>query len=736
MPVDPSVLEEIALKASEYQQIVNRLGREPNPVELGLFGALWSEHCGYKHSRPLIRLFPHDSPRVLVGDGSENAGVVDLGDNLAVAFKIESHNHPSAVEPFQGAATGVGGIVRDILTMGARPVALLNSLRFGPLNEPKQRRLFRGVIEGISWYGNCIGVPDVAGEIFFSDCYRGNPLVNAMCVGLLPKERVVRAKASGYGNLLLLVGAQTGRDGIHGASGLASRSFDQERELRPTIQAGNPFLEKVLIESCLTAIDRYPETIVGMQDLGAAGLTSSVVECAGRGGSGVLLDVSKVVRREAHMTPYEVMLSESQERMLLIIRPTGLDEILTLFNEWDLTASVIGNVTEDGMITILDGSIKVAELPIALLMDPPQYTPIPLKPNWLERLQSTSLDNLAFPVTNAEETLLKLLASPNIASREQVYRQYDHQVGTSTVIPPGIADASVIRIHGSNKAIALTVDGNGRYCYLDPYVGGAIAVSEACRNLSCVGAEPLAITDCLNFGNPEHSEVYFQMEECVKGMAAACTMLGVPVVSGNVSLYNETEGRPIYPTPVVGALGLKTDITKTCTAGFKNSGDVVILLGVSEVKGDPGDLAGSELLDLFHGMQIGRLHLDLEKEVRIQRLCQKAINLGIINSAHDCADGGLGIALAESCILGNIGFLANFECPARWDAALFGEAQSRIILSLSAHKFPEFKGLAKTHETQFCYLGKVKGTRLVIPNSVDIPVQELNQAWSGKLGHA
>ena len=502
MAVAPETLAEIALSPHEYDRIVQRLDREPNPVELGLFGALWSEHCGYKHSKPLLRLLPGDSPRVLVPAGAENAGVVDLGDGLAVALKIESHNHPSAIEPFHGAATGVGGIVRDILTMGARPVALLNSLRFGMPAEPRQRHLFHGVVGGISWYGNCIGVPDVAGEIAFDPSYAGNPLVNAMCVGLLPRDRVVRAKATGVGNLLVLVGADTGRDGIHGASGLASRTFQEETELRSAVQVANPFLEKVLIEACLEAVERHPEAIVGMQDLGAAGLAGSVVECAGRGGAGVEIDVARVLRREEGMTPYEVMLSESQERMLMVTPPEHLPTLQALFDKWDLSSTVIGRVTDDARVRISDGDAPVADLPVQTLMDPPQYRLQGVESRAAAQARTTNLAALPLPDDSPGGLLLRLLASPNVGSRAAVFRQYDQHVGANTVVSPGRADAAVLRLPGTRRAIAVTADGNGRYCHLDPYVGGAIAVAEACRNLSCVGAEPIAITNCLNFADP------------------------------------------------------------------------------------------------------------------------------------------------------------------------------------------------------------------------------------------
>jgi phosphoribosylformylglycinamidine synthase len=736
VPVSPETLQEIALSPQEYQRIIDRLDREPNPVELGLFGALWSEHCGYKHSRPLLGLLPSDSPRLVVAPGVENAGVVDVGGGLAVVMKIESHNHPSAVEPFQGAATGVGGIVRDILTMGARPIALLNSLRFGPPTSPRQRHLLQSVVAGISWYGNCIGVPDVGGEVCFSPSYAENPLVNAMCVGLVPVDRLVRGVASGPGDLLLLVGADTGRDGIHGASGLASRTFEEERELRTTVQVGNPFMEKVLIEACLEALERHPEAIAGMQDLGAAGLTSSVVECADRSGAGVWVDVARVPRRETGMTPYEVLLSESQERMLLIIRPGGEREVQALFDRWDLTSEVIGEITGDDLVRIYDGDDLVASVPVRHLMDPPQYRSHTTKPPELEAVQGVDLGASPPPDDPAAQALLRLLASPNIASRAGIYRQYDHQVQAATVLAPGAADAAVLLLRGTGRAIALTTDGNGRITSLDPFVGGALAVAEACRNLSCVGAEPIAVTDCLNFGDPERPEVSYQLEEAIKGIAEACRVLGVPVVSGNVSLYNESRGQAVYPTPVLGALGVLDDVTRHCGAGFQQPGDVVVLLGASEVTGDAATLAGSEAQELLQGTVAGRPAIDLELEARVQRLCRAMVAHGLLSSAHDCSEGGLAVALAESCILGRLGAVVEAEASGRWDAALFGEAPSRIVVSLSHDGLATLESMAARERAPTVVLGRVGGERLIVSGLVDLPLTELEGAWRSGLSDA
>ena len=733
MPISKEVLDELALPEAEYEAIVERLGREPNYVELGLFGSMWSEHCGYKHSKLLLREFPSESPRRLVTPGEENAGVVDIGDGLAIVMKVESHNHPSAVEPFQGAATGVGGIVRDIFAMGARPIALLNSLRFGPLDDPQNRHLFGGVVGGISSYGNCIGVPDVGGEICFSPSYSGNPLVNAMCVGVVERGKMMRASASGTGNSLILVGADTGRDGIHGASGLASRTFEEEREMRPTVQVGNPFLEKVLIEACLEAA--ATGHLVALQDLGAAGLTSSVIESAARGGVGVAINIGRVPRREEGMTPYEVMLSESQERMLVVVSQEHEKEVMEIFQKWDLDSSVIGKVTDDGRVKVFDGDRLEADLPIDILTDPPLYRLKGVRPAYLTETGSLDVASLPVPHEGPGRILLRLLSSPNIASKEWVYRQYDHQVQTNTLQGPG-GDAAVLRVKGTQKAIALSNDGNGRYCYLDPYMGGAIAVAEACRNLACVGAEPLAITDCLNFGNPERLDVYYQLEECIRGMAQACETLGVPVISGNVSLYNETRGEAIWPTPVVGSLGLLEDADRQCATAFKDEGDLVLLLGAMEVRGDGRSLGGSEYLEAVHGRVAGVPSIDLNLEVRVQRLCRTAVEQGLLKSAHDCSDGGLAVALAESCIAGGVGFRGTSAIAGRWDAALFGEAQSRIVVSLASGDVLKFRTLASEIGVPWMQMGTVGGVRLSWDRLLDVPVEEMAMAWKGGLERA
>ena len=734
MPVTKEALEEVALSRAEYETIVQRLDREPTSVELGMFGSLWSEHCGYKHSKQLIRLFPSESPQLLVAPGQENAGVIDIGHGLAAVFKIESHNHPSAVEPYQGAATGVGGIVRDILAMGARPIALLNSLRFGPLSDPRSRYLFNGVVGGISGYGNCIGVPDVGGEVYFSHAYAANPLVNALCLGIVPTDGLIRAVARTPGNLLVLVGAETGRDGIHGASGLASRTFEAERERRPAVQVGNPFLEKVLIEACLEVAQAG--LLEGLQDLGAAGLTSSTVEAAAKGGTGFHMDISRVPRRETGMTPYEVMLSESQERMLLIIDPGNLEKVQAIFRKWDTPCNVIGHVTTDGMARIFDGDTPVAAAPVQMLTPPPLYTVDADKPRLLAELQAYDLSSLPLPAEQPAQVLLRLLASPNIASKEWVYRQYDHQVQTNTVLAPGQADAAVLRVRGTPKGLALSTDANGRICYLDPGVGGEMAVAEACRNVVCTGAKPVALTNCLNFGDPERPEVAYQLKECVHGMIRACRALNVPVVSGNVSLYNATRGEPIYPTPVVGALGLLDDVTHRCSSAFQQEGDVVLLLGATAVAGDAASLAGSEYLEVVHQLVVGQPRLDLALEARVQRCCLRLIQDGLLHSAHDCSEGGLAVTLAESAIQGALGFAGSAAVKGRWDAALFGEEQSRIVVSLAPDRLAAVEKLCRDENVPYVLLGRVGGQRFSIAGHLDVPLASLDDAWRHGLERA
>ena len=735
MTVSRQLLEEVALTPEEYDLIVSKLGREPNRVELGMFGAMWSEHCGYKNSRPLLKLFPTKGPRVLQGPG-ENAGAVDIGDGLAVVFKMESHNHPSAIEPYQGAATGVGGIVRDIFTMGARPIASMDSLRFGPLTELRNQYLLSGVVGGIAGYGNCLGVPTVGGEIYFEDSYSGNPLVNAFCLGLIKADEIMLATASGPGNPVILVGADTGRDGIHGATFASVELNERSEERRPAVQVGNPFLEKLLIEACLELLQA--DYVVGMQDLGAAGLTSSAVEMAGRGGCGIDIDLLRASRREKGMTAYEMMLSESQERMLVVARKGCEGKVQQLFARWGLHSDLIGVVTDDGLVRIREGEQVVAEIPAPLLTDEaPVYYREGVRPAYLEELHRFDPASLPQPADYGR-TLMDLLASPNLCSRRGVFQQYDHMVQTNTVLLPEQSDAAVLRVKGTRKGIAITTDGNGRYTYLEPKRGGMIAVAEAARNLVCSGAEPLALTDCLNYGNPEKPEVFYTLRESVLGMAEACEALGTPVISGNVSLYNENNGSAIYPTPVIGMVGLLDEVDQAMGLAFRQTGDRVVLLGQSF-----DDLGGSEYLKLITGKALGEPpRIDLGLEAAVQRCCLGAIRACLVRSAHDCSDGGLAVALAESCMAGGLGL----ECEAgalerllqrdgcRVDAILFGESQSRIVLSLDESHLHALERLAGEAGVPLAVLGTVGGERFRLGGWIDMPVSEMRDAWSDALG--
>jgi phosphoribosylformylglycinamidine synthase len=743
--ISQRALDEVALTRAEYELLVQKLGRRPNAVELGMFGAMWSEHCGYKNSKPLLRRFPTRGPRVLLGAGAENAGAVDIGDGLAVVMKIESHNHPSAIEPYQGAATGVGGIVRDIFTMGARPVAILDSLRFGPPTTARNRYLLHGVVAGIAGYGNCLGLPTVGGEVYFDEAYTGNPLVNAMCVGIVPIDKIVPARASGVGNPVLLVGADTGRDGIHGATFASVELNAASEERRPAVQVGNPFTEKLLIEACLELRDTG--WIVGMQDLGAAGLTSSSVETAHKGHCGIALDVLHIARRESGMTPYELMLSESQERMLVVARRGNERQVQEVFARWGLHSDIIGHVIEEPVIRIKEGQQIVAEIPTNLLTDEvPLYVREGVAAPEMEQRWAYDYGKLSLPA-RLSDALLELLASPDLCSRWDIFRQYDHMVGANTLIPPG-SDAAVLRVRDeegncTGKAIALTTDGNGRLCYLDPYHAGALAVAEAARNLVCTGARPLALTNCLNFGNPEKADVYYQLEQAIEGMSAAARALETPVISGNVSLYNESFGQPIYPTPVVGMVGLLEGETPL-PAGFQREGDVVTLLGAWEPA--PEDLGGSSYLQVLHRQVAGRPPaLDLERERAVQRLCLEAYQAGLLRSAHDCSDGGLAVALAESCIWGDLGITAEGDLlPAsgtepvdlKMLAFCFGEAPSRIVVSLSAENWAKLNALAESAGVPARRLGIVGGSALSLGQALTVPLADLARAWRRGLGDA
>jgi phosphoribosylformylglycinamidine synthase subunit PurL len=740
--VDKKTLDEVALTESEYNLIVEKLGREPNHVELGIFGAMWSEHCGYKNSKPLLKLFPQTGPFVLQGPG-ENAGALDIGDGLAVVMKIESHNHPSAIEPYEGAATGVGGIVRDIFTMGARPVALLNSLRFGPLTEPHNRYLFQGVVAGIGDYGNCIGVPTVGGEVYFADTYSGNPLVNAMCVGIAARDGLIKARAEGEGNPIILVGADTGRDGIHGATFASVELTEASEERRPAVQVGNPFLEKLLIEACLELATK--DYVIGVQDLGAAGLTSSSVESADKGHSGVELDISKVSRREKGMTAYDVMLSESQERMFVVVKKGHEADVQAIFDKWGLHSDIIGHVTTDHKLRVKDGDETVAEIPVHLLTEEvPMYVRQGTPSKEIERLANLDITQMrgltgaavtCGPGLSYNKVLLDLLSSPNIASKRYVYRQYDHTIQTNSALQPGVSDAAVVRIKHTNKAIALTTDCNGRYCYLDPRVGGKIAVAEAARNLACTGALPMGVTDCLNFGNPEKPEIYFQLEQAIRGMAEACEKFATPVISGNVSLYNESSGEAIYPTPVVGMVGLINDVSKIAGMAFKEERDAIVLLGPLTGAG----LGASQYLETIYGQAAGRPDdVDFDTELRVQGCCREAIEAGLVKSAHDCSDGGLAVALAECCIVGGTGAaIADLKSMADEGASveglLFGEEQSRIILTISRSSVPQVMEMASRLGIEMREIGTVGGDKLVIGSWVNTGVDEMRGKWENAL---
>ena len=712
----------------EYQKIIRILGREPNYTELGVFSVMWSEHCSYKSSRQYLKNLPTEGPHVLQGPG-ENAGVVDIGDGWAVAFKMESHNHPSFIEPYQGAATGVGGILRDIFTMGARPIASLNSLRFGSIDHPRTRYLVSGVVAGIGGYGNCIGVPTVGGEIYFDDCYNANILVNAFTLGITKKKRIHTGVAKGVGNPVMYVGSKTGRDGIHGAT-MASESFSEDSEQRrPTVQVGDPFTEKLLLEACLELMEH--DYLVGIQDMGAAGLTSSSTEMAGRGGAGVELDLSAVPLREERMTPYEILLSESQERMLLVAKAGTEAEIKRIFDKWDLDAVVIGRVTDGNEFRALFNGVEVARIPIsALTKEAPVYHRPAERPKSQDELEQLDLSVIREP-KDLGATLKLLLASPNIASKEWVYRQYDYYVRSNTVVAPG-ADAAVVRVKGTDKGLALTVDGNSRYCYLDPYVGGALAVAEAARNLSCVGARPIGLTDCLNFGSPENPAVMWQFARVIQGMRDACIALKIPIVSGNVSFYNETDGVPIYPTPTIGMVGLLPEVERVVTPWFKAAGDIVVLLGRTRE-----ELGGSEYLKVIHHVVKGTPPwIDLKLEHAIQNCCVDAIDRGIVRSAHDISDGGLAVALAECCMGGPdkpLGVRIEMREMIRGDALLFSESQSRIIVSLQEKDLGQLQEIASGHGVPLQVIGAVGGSRLSIQPILQLPIDELRSIWSSAL---
>ncbi len=768
-PFSPEEIADEGLKPEEYEEIVQRLGRHPNKAELGMFGVMWSEHCCYKNSRPLLKQFPTEGDRILVGPG-ENAGVVDLGDGLRLAFKIESHNHPSAVEPFQGAATGVGGILRDIFTMGARPIAVLNSLRFGSLDDARTRRLFGGVVEGISHYGNCVGVPTVGGEVYFDPAYAGNPLVNVMALGLMETPEIVKSGASGIGNPVLYVGSTTGRDGMGGASFASAELSDQSLDDRPAVQVGDPFLEKSLIEACLEAFKTG--AVVAAQDMGAAGITCSTSEMAAKGGVGIELDLDLIPVRETGMVPYEYLLSESQERMLFVAQKGREQELIDIFHRWGLQAVVAGTVIEEPIVRILFRGGVAAEIPATALAD---NTPIYHReiltepPDYARKAWEWTADSL--PPCTVEgielqgnrqtwsDILLQLLDTPTIASKRWVYRQYDHQVQNNTVILPGDADAAVIRlrpleeIQNPKSAVAATVDCNSRYVYLDPYEGAKAVVAEASRNLSCVGAEPLAVTDNLNFGSPEKPIGYWQLASACQGIAEACRQMGTPVTGGNVSLYNETldatgTPQPIHPTPVVGMVGLISDITQVRGQGWQAEGDVIYLLGLPLNDSTAYlSLGGSEYLATLHGIVAGKPPMvDFDLERRVQAATREGIRQGWVRSAHDCSEGGVAVALAESCITSQLGAEINLglttkSLERRWDEVLFGESASRILVSVAPEQQASWESYLKEtlveHAHYWQKLGVVKskidGLRLLIADNqplINVTIADMSDRFS------
>ncbi len=716
---EEKLYRQMGLTDEEYEKICEKIGRLPNYTETGLFSAMWSEHCSYKSSKVLLRKFPTEGKRVLQGPG-EGAGIVDIGDGKAVVFKIESHNSPTVIEPFQGAATGVGGILRDVFSMGARPIAVLNSLRFGELDSERVKFLFKEAVAGIASYGNTIGVPTVGGEIGFDSCYEANPLVNAMCVGLIDHEDIQRGQAKGVGNTVMYVGASTGRDGIHGAT-MSSQEVDEKAQNRSAIQAGDPFLEKQLMEACLELVKS--DALIGIQDMGAAGLTSSSSEMAHKAGSGIVLNLDLVPQREEGMTPYEIMLSESQERMLIVVKKGREEEVKKIFERWGLLAAEIGTVTDDRRLRLYHHGELVCDLPVDALAEAPTYHKPSKEPAYYKAFQR---ERYMPTIRDVKKTLINLLKQPTIASKESVYRQYDYMVQTNTLVAPG-SDAAVVRIQGTEKAIAITVDCNARYVYLDPEVGGKIAVAEAARNIVCSGAEPIALTDGLNYGSPDNEEVFWQLEKSTDGLSEACRVLDTPVISGNVSLYNEKGGKAIYPTPMIGMVGLIEDLSYVTTQSFKNAGDAIYLIG--ETKPEFG---GSELQKMLEGTIFGKaptIDLQVEKKQLDQLL--KAIRARLVSSAHDVSEGGLAVALAECMLEGECG--ARVEISGDVVTELFAESQSRIIVSVPQDKRDEFEQLVEAK-----WIGEVTNTRtLRIEKEGEVVLEatqeEMVAAWKGAI---
>ncbi|NMB25832.1 MAG: phosphoribosylformylglycinamidine synthase subunit PurL [Firmicutes bacterium] len=725
--------EDMGISATEYATIVDMLGREPNELELALFSVMWSEHCGYKYSRALLSKLPTEGSQVLQGPG-ENAGIIDIKDGQAIVMKIESHNHPSAIEPYAGAATGVGGILRDIFTMGARPIAGLNSLRFGALSDPHQQSLLKGAIKGMAGYGNTVGVPMIAGEIYFDESYSGNCLVNAMAVGLLEKDDpMAKGLATGVGNTVMAAGTPTGRDGIEGAAFASVELTEASQERRSAIPQGYPETGKRLIGACLEAI--ASGHLVGIQDMGAAGLTSSASEMAYRGEHGIELDMDRIPVREENMTPYEIMLSETQERMLFVVKAGEEAAIEAIFTKWDIPVATVGKVTDDGMMRLKKGDTTLAEVPAKALASAPMYQPEAHRPAYLADTTSFDLSSLPQPEDH-NAILLRLLATPNIASKEWAYQQFDYSAQGNTLIPPGQTGAGLLKVQGTDKAIGFSVDCNARFCYLDPKSGAAAAVAEAARNLVCSGAKPLAATDGLNFGNPEKPEIYWQFSETIDGIAEACKVLDTPIVGGNVSFYNESKGQAIYPTPIIGMLGLVSDADSICTQSFKQAGDAIVLLGINK-----GELGGSEYLATICGLTTGRPpEMDLDLEKRVQDACLRAIKEGLVRSAHDCSEGGLAVTLAECCILGQLGASVTLTDHVPPAELLYGESHSRIVLSVAQENLTKLEKLAEEQDVPMEVIGEVQSGHLEIRALtcnddrakkllVNLPIQKLESTW-------
>lgn len=725
-PVTPETVRQHGISEEEYELIKKQLGREPNLNELGVFSVMWSEHCGYKNSRPLLRKLPTTGPAILQGPG-ENAGAVDIGNGYAIIFKIESHNHPSAVEPYQGAATGVGGILRDVFTMGARPIAMLNSLRFGSLDSKKTRRLFRGVVQGIGDYGNCVGVPTVAGEIYFDPVYQDNILVNAMCVGLARTDHIIRARASGEGNPVIYFGSTTGRDGIHGATFASEELSGEGEDKRPSVQVGDPFMEKLLMEATLELNEAG--LLEGIQDMGAAGLTSSSSEMAHRAGTGIELSLDNIPKRAADLTPYEMLLSESQERMLAVAPPANLDRIMAILERWDLHGEVIGRVTGDSHLRVSYKGQQVADMPVAALTsEVPTYTRPVVLPPYLKQAQEMP----AIQVEDYNRTFLEMIQHPDIASKAWVFQQYDYMVQTNTVLPPGQGGAAVVRIKDTNTGIAMTTDCNGGYCYLDPWQGAAIAVAEAARNLAACGARPLAVTNCLNFSNPEKSPIYYQLAKCLEGMGEACRVLETPVTGGNASLYNETDGRPIHPTPVIGMIGLLEDYRLAIGAGFRQAGDVIILVGECR-----DELGGS----LLARMQTGRVcgpcpQIDLAAEKRHLDAVLHLNRERLLQSCSDVAEGGLLLTVAECAILGNKGATIEHSTALSPEAMLWGESQGRYILSCGSGDRDRVLALLQEAAVPCTVIGEVGGNMLQCNDHVRLPLRAARDMYLTAIEHA